>query len=81
MEVRGLAFPTSLRLESHSGLTLPRHKLPELGGHQGGGAVWSAGQGGGTWGGTPDYSSEVSEGGVESSSLGEENLAPERGKS
>ena len=81
MEVRGLAFPTSLRLESHSGLTLPGHKLPELGGHQGGGAVWGAGQGGSTWGRTPDYSSEVSEGGVESSSLGEENLAPERDKS
>ena len=81
MEVRGLAFPTSLRLETQFGLTLPGHKLPELAGHQGGAAVWGAGQGGGARGGTPDYRSKISEGGVESSSLGEENLAPEKGKS
>ena len=39
--------------------------------------MWGASQGGGSWGGTPDYRSEISEGGVESSSLGEENLAPQ----
>lgn len=44
--VRGMAFPTSLRLETHSGLTLPRCKLPELAGHRGGEEVWGVGNGG-----------------------------------